>query len=195
VYNFSGILGCIDNKMHFIARYKEGSASNIQRYVDANAHHVDAKIEGAPLAKIRYCNEVPHQDLKLNYVEFINFKDVQDFKYVTDLDVNERNALDVILAGRGRWQIEEAFRAQKQNLDLEHIFSYDWDIAINVYNLQQISHALEQLLVYHYEDLANKVAHSILILNFLEGFRTITYSQNVTNSKHTDSTDHQIVVA
>ncbi|GAA6411370.1 hypothetical protein K040078D81_54870 [Blautia hominis] len=71
------------------------------------------------------------------------------FEWVTSLEVTKRNLEEMILAGRGRWKIEnEGFNNQKKGLyRIEHLNSKNSNAMKNHYLLTQIADILMQLYV------------------------------------------------
>ena len=69
------------------------------------------------------------------------------FRWVTSLSVTQRNLEEIILAGRGRWKIEnEGFNNQKNGLyQIEHLNSRNSNAIKNHYLLTQIADILMQL--------------------------------------------------
>ena len=69
------------------------------------------------------------------------------FQWVSSLEVTKRNLEEMILAGRGRWKIEnEGFNNQKNGLyRIEHLNSKNSNAMKNHYLLTQISDILMQL--------------------------------------------------
>lgn len=71
------------------------------------------------------------------------------FQWVTNLELTKRNLEEMILAGRGRWKIEnEGFNNQKNGLyRIEHLNSKNSNAMKNHYLLTQIADILMQLYV------------------------------------------------
>lgn len=71
------------------------------------------------------------------------------FRWISSLEVTKRNIKEMILAGRGRWKIEnEGFNNQKNGLyRIEHLNSHNSNAMKNHYLLTQISDILMQLYV------------------------------------------------
>lgn len=69
------------------------------------------------------------------------------FKWVTNLELNNKNIEEMVLAGRGRWKIEnEGFNNQKNGLySIEHLNSKNSNAMKNHYLLTQISDILMQI--------------------------------------------------
>lgn len=69
------------------------------------------------------------------------------FRWISSLEVTKRNIEEMILAGRGRWKIEnEGFNNQKNGLyRIEHLNSHNSNAMKNHYLLTQIADILMQL--------------------------------------------------
>lgn len=69
------------------------------------------------------------------------------FKWVTNLELNNKNIEEMVLAGRGRWKIEnEGFNNQKNGMySIEHLNSKNSNAMKNHYLLTQISDILMQI--------------------------------------------------
>lgn len=69
------------------------------------------------------------------------------FKWVTNIELNNKNIEEMVLAGRGRWKIEnEGFNNQKNGLySIEHLNSKNSNAMKNHYLLTQISDILMQI--------------------------------------------------
>lgn len=71
------------------------------------------------------------------------------FKWVTNIELNNKNIEEMILAGRGRWKIEnEGFNNQKNGIyRIEHLNSRNSNAMKNHYLLTQISDILMQIYI------------------------------------------------
>ena len=69
------------------------------------------------------------------------------FQWITSIELTKRNVEEMVLAGRGRWKIEnEGFNNQKNGLyRIEHLNSKNSNAMKNHYLLTQISDILMQL--------------------------------------------------
>lgn len=69
------------------------------------------------------------------------------FRWITSIEVTKRNLEEMILAGRGRWKIEnEGFNNQKNGIyGIEHLNSHDSRAMKNHYLLTQIADIIMQL--------------------------------------------------
>ena len=70
-------------------------------------------------------------------------------RWISSLEITKRNMEEMILAGRGRWKIEnEGFNNQKNGLyRIEHLNSYNSNAMKNHYLLTQIADILMQLYI------------------------------------------------
>ncbi len=78
--------------------------------------------------------------------DYLEFK---RFVYLTDLQVDADNIVEMVRAGRLRWKIEnEGFNTQKNlGYNLKHKYSRcSWTAAKNYYQCLQIAHLLNQLV-------------------------------------------------
>ena len=59
------------------------------------------------------------------------------FQWITNIELTKRNLEEMIVAGRGRWKIEnEGFNNQKNGIyDIEHLNSYEKNAMKNHYLL------------------------------------------------------------
>lgn len=83
-----------------------------------------------------------------NHVEEVaGKKHTTRFQWVSSIELTKRNIEEMILAGRGRWKIEnEGFNNQKNGLyRIEHLNSKSSNAMKNHYLLTQISDILMQL--------------------------------------------------
>lgn len=102
------------------------------------------------------------------------------FQWVTSLEVTKRNLEEMILAGRGRWKIEnEGFNNQKNGLyRIEHLNSRNSNAMKNHYLLTQISDILMQLYLSwnpYIRDLKQTIKNTSSRL--LESFRRQTITE------------------
>lgn len=81
--------------------------------------------------------------------EYKKKKEKVQFCWVTNIELTKRNLEEMIIAGRGRWKIEnEGFNNQKNGLyRIEHLNSRNSNAIKNHYLLTQISDILMQLYV------------------------------------------------
>ena len=99
------------------------------------------------------------------------------FQWVTSLELKNRNLEEMILAGRGRWKIEnEGFNNQKHGIyRIEHLNSKNSNAMKNHYLLTQISDILMQLYLAwnpYVRELKQSIKNTSSCL--LESFRGLT---------------------
>lgn len=74
------------------------------------------------------------------------------FQWLTDIEITEKNAIAIAIAGAGRkrWKMEnEGFNTQKNlRYDLEHANSQNWNAIKNHYLITQITDIFRQHYVY-----------------------------------------------
>lgn len=102
------------------------------------------------------------------------------FRWVSSLELTKRNLEEMILAGRGRWKIEnEGFNNQKNGLyRIEHLNSKNSNAMKNHYLLTQISDILMQLYLAwnpYIRELKQTIKNTSSGL--LESFRTLTVTE------------------
>ncbi|MDO5541591.1 MAG: hypothetical protein Q4F83_16255 [Eubacteriales bacterium] len=102
------------------------------------------------------------------------------FQWVSSLEVTKRNLEEMILAGRGRWKIEnEGFNNQKNGLyQIEHLNSKNSNAMKNHYLLTQISDILMQLYLAwnpYIKELKQTIKNTSSGL--LESFRRLTVTE------------------
>ena len=70
------------------------------------------------------------------------------FTYITSLDVNDDNIVEIIDLGRNRWKIEnQGFNIQKNNIfDITHMCSLNYNAMKAHYLFIQIAHTIRQLM-------------------------------------------------
>ena len=102
------------------------------------------------------------------------------FQWVSSLEVSQRNLEEMILAGRGRWKIEnEGFNNQKNGIyRIEHLNSKNSNAMKNHYLLTQISDILMQLYLAwnpYIKELKQTIKNTSSGL--LESFRRLTVTE------------------
>lgn len=102
------------------------------------------------------------------------------FKWVTNLELNNKNIEEMVLAGRGRWKIEnEGFNNQKNGLySIEHLNSKNSNAMKNHYLLTQISDILMQIYL-AWNPYVRKLKQTIKNTSsrLLESFRGLTVTE------------------
>lgn len=117
-------------------------------------------------------------------------KEMRKFQWITSLELTKKNLEEMILAGRGRWKIEnEGFNNQKNGIyQIEHLNSRNSNAMKNHYLLTQIADILMQLYL-AWNPLIREIGQSIKNTSsrLLESFRrhTITDEDVAYASKYT----------
>jgi hypothetical protein len=98
-----------------------------------------------------WVNDIDYQGFKLNWFECVEEVDNETtrFVYISSLNVDYDNILDITISGRIRWKIEnEGFDIQKNHgYGLGHKYSRKYMQATkNYYQCMQIAHIFNQLL-------------------------------------------------
>lgn len=103
-------------------------------------------------------------------------KQVISFQWISNIEITKRNLEELILAGRGRWKIEnEGFNNQKNGMyRIEHLNSKNSNAMKNHYLLTQIADILMQLYIAwnpYISELKQSIKNTSSRL--LESFRTL----------------------
>ena len=98
------------------------------------------------------------------------------FQWISNIEITKRNLEELILAGRGRWKIEnEGFNNQKNGMyRIEHLNSKNSNAMKNHYLLTQIADILMQLYIAwnpYISELKQSIKNTSSRL--LESFRTL----------------------
>lgn len=142
---------CRENRWNYIIRYKEGCASSIEREYQAIPEKQKSE-------KAEYINGVIFKDFDVNVLKYTETKIKQgktvttEFAWITDIEITDKNAEKLAMAGRSRWKIEnQGFNRQKRwQGDVEHACSYQERAQKNHYLMEQISDFIKQLYEYFY---------------------------------------------
>ena len=121
--------------LRFILGAKPGDHKFLFEWVNSapSVEHQEFTDENDIRHEFRYLNGVPlndtHFDLEVNFLEYWEKRPngkKQRFSWVTDLPINEENAMQLMRAGRARWKIEnETFNTLKnQGYCFEHNFGH-----------------------------------------------------------------------
>jgi len=137
---------CDEYKWKFIFRFKEGRAKTLWKEIqEIKKIQIDECN-----TNLNVINEVLYKERLINAVDFTDISDKipQNFVFVTNIKLTQKNVLQVVGAGRSRWKIEnEGFNNQKNiRYDIEHACCLDYKAIKNHYLLIQISDILRQLL-------------------------------------------------
>ena len=161
------------NNMNFILGVKPGDHKYLFDWVKSfgelskviNYKYTGKKIIRRITQEVRFVNEVPlndaNNDLLINFIEVKEFteKKLDDgswykegktttFSWVTDIQINENNALNLMFAGRKRWSIEnETFNTLKNNgYNFEHSYGHGKEnLATNFAFLMLLAFLVDQV--------------------------------------------------
>lgn len=143
---------CKGNGWDYIIRYKEGCAASIAKeYRDLP----EKKICGE---EIEYQNEVIFGKDSVNLLYYHETKKTNgeekttEFAWITNIEITEKNARKIVVAGRNRWKIEnQGFNRQKRwQGNIEHACSWNAQAQRNHYLMEQIADFMKQLYEYFY---------------------------------------------
>lgn len=142
---------CKKNNWNYIIRYKEGSIPTIMKEYEA----IPGKGHGKT-SETEFVNGIGYKKHEVNVLKYeeqrIRKKEVVKvkFQWITDIEITEKNVLELARVGRKRWKIEnEGFNTQKNlRYDLEHANSHNWNALKNHYLITQIADIFRQLYVY-----------------------------------------------
>ncbi len=129
---------------------------------------------------VNHVEEVAGKSEEMNVYEYqyINKdNEMLEFQWISSLELSKKNLEEMILAGRGRWKIEnEGFNNQKNGLyRIEHINSRNSNAMKNHYLFTQIADILMQLYIV-WNPLITEIGQSIKNTSsrLLESFRRQT---------------------
>ena len=100
--------------MQFIVGVKQGDHKALFKWVDEQeCHYYEHTTEKGTTHRYRFINDAPlnksHADFKVNFIEYweTNKKgEQQHFCWVTDINITNDNAYDIMRGGRANWRIE-----------------------------------------------------------------------------------------
>jgi hypothetical protein len=163
---------CQKNHWHFVVTFKEGSLPALWQEFQAllklqPEQKLAAKLPDKTRRVYRWVEHLPYIDSQkrpwtlgaILCEETSPAGEKTTFAWLTNLAVNRQSVIAIAdQVGRLRVKIEnEGFNVQKNSgLNLEHVFSQDWDHAKSYYYLLQIGHLLMQLL--HHNSLHQALA-------------------------------------
>ena len=143
----------------FIFTFKDDCLKNLWKTIDsATAIHKENVVKKDDsdkwlLESITYLNELSYQSEKLGFVEYrLYYRNEQPLArhvHLTNLSINQDNAIEISKQGRMRWKIEnQGFNTQKnQGYALEHKYARkNFSAMQNYYLLMQIGHLINQLV-------------------------------------------------
>lgn len=177
---------CRENSWHYIFTQKDTR----QKLLDESYEWIKSgngaeKLEGICGEKgsgfyVNHVEEVAGKTEVMNVYEYqyINKdNELVEFQWVSSLELSKKNLEEMILAGRGRWKIEnEGFNNQKNGLyRIEHINSQNSNAMKNHYLFTQIADILMQLYI-AWNPLIEEIGQSIKNTSsrLLESFRRQT---------------------
>lgn len=158
---------CRQNRWKYIIRYKEGSIPTVyQEYEMLKGREKNRKEikHAGDIVWHDYITGIDYNGYEQNVLEYgeKTTKGRREFRFITNLPINEKNVAKTAEAGRRRWKIEnEGFNRQKRHgYHLEHLFSHNYQAIKNHYYLIQIGHMIAQIME-NWESLWKKVRQSI----------------------------------
>jgi hypothetical protein len=129
-HNCSFILGAKPNDHKFLFEDVHLRSSEVTSF--------EEKTTGI-IQRYRFLNNVQlnaSTDEKVNFIEFTEIKNgkVQNFTWVTDIEITRDNAKEIMRGGRARWKIEnETFNTLKnQGYNFEHNFGHGYKNLSNI---------------------------------------------------------------
>ncbi|QDI90260.1 transposase family protein [Salicibibacter halophilus] len=135
---------CEQYRWKYILRFKEGRIQSL-----GDEFQAQKKLEKSTMKNVFWANDLAYQARTVNMLEgMVEEQEKQkQFLFLTNIQVNERNAKALISAGRSRWHIEnQGFNHQKNHrYHIEHANSHDYQAMKNHYLLTQITDILMQL--------------------------------------------------
>lgn len=137
---------CEKNKWKYHLRFKEGRIKSI-----ASEFHMMKTIEKSRQENgLFWVNDISYNERTVNLMEAkLENEDghTKQFLFITDLKINEKNATELVAAGRSRWKIEnQGFNQQKnKRYYIERTNSHHYRAMKNHYLLTQIADILMQL--------------------------------------------------
>lgn len=142
---------CLKNGWDYIIRYKEGCASSIEE----EYQNIPEKNQ---VKNAAYVNEVIYKDMTVNVLKYKETKKKSDewvtteFTWITSMEITDKNAEKIVVAGRTRWKIEnQGFNRQKNwQGDIEHACSFNERAQKNHYLMEQIADFMKQLYEYFF---------------------------------------------
>lgn len=148
---------CKENKWSWIVTFKDGNLPTVwedvlglQKITDNNEREEVCYENGQRVhRKYLWINHVEYRSFRLSWFECVESSDNTKtrFVYISDLEVEWQNVLEMTKSGRMRWKIEnEGFNIQKKHgYGLGHQFSRVSMKALkNYYQCMQIAHMINQ---------------------------------------------------
>jgi len=138
---------CQANRWKYISRFKAGSIPTIDREFQTlkQLEESESKNDGDPV----FFNKITYNERSVNMMEYrtLEKKINKHFVFITNLEITKKNVMELIVAGRNRWKIENVgFNRQKNSrYNIEHVNSHDYTAMKNHYLLVQITDIIVQL--------------------------------------------------
>lgn len=163
---------CDKNNWKYLIRFKEGSIQSV-----ANEFNTLKQFEETKNENCTWVRDISYNKRLVNVIETEVEKEdkTTTFVFITNIPITQRNAEDIVYAGRSRWKIEnQGFNNQKtKRYKIEHANSLNYNAMKNHYLITQITDILRQLFEKGAEKIRElkkgiKEISSIL----LESFRT-----------------------
>jgi hypothetical protein len=164
--------GCQQHHWHFVVTFKEGRLPDLWREFQSllalqPQTQLQTLLPGGTRQRFRWVEQLDYIDSAerawtlgaIQCEETSPTGEHTTFAWLTNLAVNRQTVMDIAQGGgRIRVKIEnEGFNVQKNSgLNLEHVFSQNWEHAKAYYYLLQIGHLLMQLL--HHNSLHRALA-------------------------------------
>lgn len=151
---------CKSNKWEYIIRFKTGSIKTLGKEfetIKAMENKIITENTDGAEKRYAYVNDLLYKSHKLSIGELVeekieieNEKEVKKiitFRYVSSLEITNKNIKEIVKTGRKRWKIEnEGFNTQKNHgYEIHHLKSTDANAMKNHYLLIQIAHIIRQI--------------------------------------------------
>jgi len=138
---------CRANKWRYLLRFKDGRIKTV-----AEDFRAIKDLEERKKENLAWVNGIAYNEREVNLIEAeeeTKDGDRKHFVFITDIRITERNADELVCAGRSRWRIEnEGFNSQKTKIGfIEHANSRNYNAMKNHYLIVQIAEILRQLYV------------------------------------------------
>lgn len=140
---------CDKHNWKYIFRFKEDRIKTVsQEFREIQSLETNGKS-----SEYFWVNDIAYNDRLVNLVEKVKVTEnekKQEFLFITNFRITERNAEILVQAGRRRWKIEnEGFNNQKNGwYEIEHVNCHNYNALKNHYLLVQIADILVQLYKY-----------------------------------------------
>jgi hypothetical protein len=148
---------CKANRWEYIIRFKSGSIKTLGKEFEA-IRGIDKTVIIDKNKNYTYVNNLYHNLRKLSIGELVEektkiidnkktIKKIVTFRYISSLEISNKNIKEIIKTGRKRWKIEnEGFNTQKNHgYEIHHLKSTNVNAMKNHYLLIQIAHIIRQI--------------------------------------------------